>query len=82
MEFILYLILIAALVWDIFAICIVVSDCLAYRREQIDKDFRRREAYNAVMSAKWRRELEEKTAKMKIIRKSTMWKSTQDPQRP
>ena len=78
MDFILYLILIAALVWDIFAICVVVSECLAYRREQINKDFRRREAYRAVMSAKWRRELEEATDKMKIIKH----KSTQDPQRP
>ena len=76
MDFFIYFILIIAIIWWIELICIAVSELIAYRREQIDKDFRRREAYNAVMSAKWRRELEEKAAIMKIIKH----KSTQDPQ--
>ena len=82
MDFLIYFVLPLAVVWAILLIVFLINEFLIYKKEQIDKDFRRREAYNAVMSAKWRRGLEEKSAKMKIIRKSTIWKSTQDPQRP
>ena len=78
MDFLIFFILSLAIVWAVLLIVFLINEFLNYKKEQIDKDFRRREAYNAVMSAKWRRELEEKTAKMKIIKH----KSTQDPQRP
>lgn len=76
MDFLIFFVLSLAIVWAVLLIVFLINEFLNYKKEQIEKDFRRREAYNAVMSAKWRRELEEKMAKMKIINH----KSTQDPQ--
>ena len=80
MDFLIFFVLLIAIVWAILLIVFLINEFLMYKKEQIDKDFCRREAYNKVMSSKWRRELEEETAKMKIIKKSTIGKSTQDPQ--
>lgn len=80
MDFFIYFVLPLAIAWAILLIVFLINEFLIYKKEQIDKDLRRREAYNAVMSAKWRREFVEKRAKMKIIKKSTIRKSTQDPQ--
>lgn len=75
MDFLIFFVLLLAIVWAVLLIVFLINEFLNYKKEQINKDFRRREAYNAVMSAKWERELED-------AKKSTMWKSTQDPQRP
>lgn len=78
MDFFIYFVTPFAIVWAILLIVFLINEFLNYKKEQTIKDIRRNEAYSKVMRLKWRRELEEEMAKMKIIKH----KSTQDPQRP